>query len=106
MGQFYKAVWSLLKIKAMKFLLSFLFFLTALNSFSQSLEQFQSLISAERGFAKISKEKSTKEAFSTSLGDIDLIFLAGPVLGQKLWHEADAGTDMLSTETVFADISS
>ena len=40
------------------------------------------MINAEKGFAKISKEKSTKEAFSTSLSDSGLIFQAGPVLGQ------------------------
>ena len=64
------------------------------------------MINAEKGFAKISKEKSTKEAFSTSLSDSGLIFQAGPVLGQNFCHEAEAGTDMLSRDAVFADISS
>ena len=105
-GVIVSAALSLLKIKDMKLLLTIFFSLAGLISFAQSSEQLQSLINAEKGFAKISKEKSTKEAFSTSLSDIDLIFLAGPVLGQKFWHEAEAGTDMLSREPVFADISS
>lgn len=90
----------------MKILSTIFLLLEGLFSFSQSTGQFQSLINAEKGFAKISREKSTKEAFSTSLSDSGLIFRAGPVLGKKFWQEAEAGTDLLSWEPVFADISS
>ncbi len=64
------------------------------------------MINAEKRIAKISKEKSANEAFSNSLSDNDVILQAGPVLGQKFCHEAEAGTDMLSREAVFADICS
>ena len=75
-------------------------------SFAQPNETLQSLVNAEKAFAQISKDKSTKDAFSTYMSDSGFIFQAGPVLGKKFWQEAEQGTDLLTWEPIFADISS
>lgn len=75
-------------------------------SFAQPGAALQSLVNAEKVFAQTSKNKSTKEAFSTYMSDSGFIFQAGPVLGKKFWQEAEQGTDLLTWEPIFADISS
>ncbi len=40
------------------------------------------------------------------MSDSGFIFQAGPVLGKKFWQEAEQGTDLLTWEPIFADISS
>ena len=59
-----------------------------LISFAQPDAKLQSLVNAEKSFAQTSKDKSTKEAFSTYMSDSGFIFQAGPVLGKKFWREA------------------
>ena len=80
--------------------------LAGLISFAQSELPVQSLINEEKAFARTSKYKSTKEAFSAYMSDSGLIFQSGPVLGKKFWQNAKQGTDLLTWEPVFADISS
>jgi len=90
----------------MKLVLLISVFLVGQASFAQSQLSLQSLVDAEKSFAQTSKDKSTKEAFSTYMSDSGFIFQAGPVLGKKFWQEAEQGTDLLTWEPVFADISS
>jgi ketosteroid isomerase-like protein len=74
--------------------------------YGQPSMQLRSLVKAEREFAQTSKEKSTKEAFTTYMSDSGFIFQSGPVPGKKFWQEAEQGADLLTWEPVFADISS
>jgi ketosteroid isomerase-like protein len=74
--------------------------------YGQTAGHVQSLVNAEKVFAQTSKDKSTKEAFSTCMSDSGLIFKPGPILGRKFWQNAEQGTDLLSWEPVFAAISS
>jgi ketosteroid isomerase-like protein len=74
--------------------------------FAQPDAALQSLVNEEKAFAQTSKDKSTKEAFISYMSDSGFIFQAGPVLGKKFWQEAEQGTDLLSWEPIFADISS
>ena len=85
--------------------INLIFILIPLFSFCQPSNQLQSLINAERTFAQTSKSKSTKEAFVSFLSDSGLIFRPGPILGKKFWQEAKEGSDLLTWEPVFADIS-
>src|SRR5262245_48043700 len=85
--------------------ISMVVLLIPLLSFCQSSKQLQSLIDAERSFAQTSKVKSTREAFVSFLSDSGLIFRPGPILGKKFWQEAKEGSDLLTWEPVFADIS-
>lgn len=90
----------------MKLVLLISVLLIGSTSFAQPDAALQSLVNAEKAFAQASKDKSTKEAFSTYMSDSGFIFQAGPVLGKKFWQEAEQGTDLLTWEPVFADISS
>ena len=74
--------------------------------YGQPSEQLQALVYAERSFAQTSKEKSTKEAFTTYMSDSGFIFKSGPIPGKKFWQDAEQGSDLLTWEPVFADISS
>jgi len=87
------------------FLSAWLLFLTG-AAYGQLSQQLQALVNAERSFAQISKEKSTKEAFITYMSDSGFIFQSGPVPDKKFWQDAEQGTDLLTWEPVFADISS
>ncbi len=82
-----------------------IFLLLPFFSFCQPSKQLQSLIDAEKSFAQTSKAKSTKEAFVSFFSDSGLIFRPGPVLAKKFWQDAKEGSDLLTWEPVFADIS-
>jgi len=82
-----------------------IFLLVPLFSFCQPSKQLQSLIDAEINFAQTSKTKSTKEAFVSFFSDSGLIFRPGPIFGKKFWQEAKEGSDLLTWEPVFAEIS-
>ena len=90
----------------MKLILLICVLLSGSASFTQSSLSLQSLVNAEKAFAQTSKDKSTKEAFSTYMSDSGFIFQSGPLLGKKFWQDAEQGTDLLTWEPVFADISS
>lgn len=77
-------------------------FLTHFLSAQSALE---SLVSAEKSFAKLSAETSTKNAFIHFLGDSSIIFRPTPVLGKVFWEAAEEGTDLLTWEPLFADVS-
>ena len=83
-----------------------IFLLFPLRSLCQMSKELQSLVDSERSFARTSKETSTRQAFISFLADSALIFRDGPVLGKKFWQEAKDGSDLLTWEPVFADISS
>lgn len=82
-----------------------LLLLLVLHSYAQQEVALQALVNAEKSFAQLSREKSTKEAFSSFMGDSGLIFQSGPVLGKKFWQHAQQGTDLLTWEPLFASIS-
>lgn len=65
----------------------------------------ESLVSAEKAFAKMSEETNTKNAFVHFLGDSSIIFRPGPVSGKATWEAAEADNDLLSWKPAFADIS-
>ncbi|HKO81956.1 MAG TPA: nuclear transport factor 2 family protein [Chitinophagaceae bacterium] len=90
----------------MKLILLISALMTGSISFAQPNAALQSLVNAEKAFAQTSKDKSTNDAFSAFMSDSGFIFQAGPVLGKKFWMEAEQGTDLLTWEPVFADVSS
>ena len=66
----------------------------------------QAVVEAELSFAKLSKEKSTKEAFMENLHTDGIVFSNGePVNGIELWKKRPATNGMIFWWPVFADIS-
>lgn len=65
----------------------------------------ESLVGAEKAFAKLSEETSTKNAFVHFLGDSSILFRPGPVPGKATWEAAEEENDLLAWKPVFADIS-
>jgi len=66
---------------------------------------FTSLIEAERAFAKMSVEKTTREAFLAFLADESLLFAPGPVPGKMFYRNAPDRPTKLSWAPEFADVS-
>lgn len=66
----------------------------------------QALVDAELAFAKLSKDKSTREAFLEHLANDGIIFSNGePVNGIDTWKRRPAGNGTMFWWPVFADIS-
>ena len=66
----------------------------------------QEVVEAELAFAKLSKEKNTKEAFLEYMASDAVVFTNGePVNGVELWKKKPATNGMLYWWPVFADIS-
>lgn len=65
----------------------------------------ESLVNAEKAFARKSAETSTKAAFLSFLADSSIIFRPGPVEGKPFWEAAQDDKDMLTWEPTFADVS-
>ncbi len=64
-----------------------------------------SLIESERAFAKMSVEKSTREAFLAFLADESLLFAPGPVPGKMFYRRQPDRPQKLSWAPDFADVS-
>lgn len=66
----------------------------------------QKVVDAEMAFAKMSRDKSTKEAFMEFMAHDAIIFANGePVNGMELWKKRPATNGVLYWWPVFADIS-
>lgn len=66
----------------------------------------QEVVDAEIAFARLSKEKSTREAFLENLAADAIMFFNGePVNGIDLWKKRPATNGMLYWWPVFADVS-
>jgi ketosteroid isomerase-like protein len=89
----------------MKYLAILILVFSTATAYGQLQEKLQTMVDAEKAFANTSKEKSTRAAFTSFLGDSGLIFQKTPVLGKKFWQGAEEGKDMLTWEPVFADIA-
>ncbi len=92
---------------SMKKFLSFatlLLMLTAVHA-QQKTSDLQSLVEAERGFARASVERGTREAFLANLADDSVIFHPHPVNGKKWWSEQKARPGVLSWRPSFAFVS-
>ena len=64
-----------------------------------------SMVAAEHAFAKLAKEKNTKEAFLANLADDSVLF--GPDLtgGKELWKNRPESPSLLSWYPIYADLS-
>ncbi len=65
----------------------------------------QSLVAAERAFAKTSVEQGIKAAFLANLADDAVIFRPGPVAGKKFFNENPPPTAYLNWEPRYADVA-
>ncbi|MFZ1806738.1 MAG: DUF4440 domain-containing protein [Cyclobacteriaceae bacterium] len=66
----------------------------------------QEVVDAETAFAKVSRDKSTKEAFMEFMATDAIVFANGePVNGMELWKKRPATNGVLFWWPVFADIS-
>jgi ketosteroid isomerase-like protein len=65
----------------------------------------RSLVEAERGFAKTSEVKGTREAFLENLADDSVLFHPGPVDGKKWWNEQPVRPGVLSWQPIYASVS-
>ena len=80
-------------------------FLLGIAQLSVAQTALESLVSAEKAFAKMSEETSTKNAFVHFLSDSSILFRPGPVPGKATWEAAEEDNDLLSWKPAFADIS-
>jgi ketosteroid isomerase-like protein len=65
----------------------------------------RSLVEAERGFAKASETKGTREAFLENLADDSVLFHPGPVDGKKWWSDQPVRPGVLSWQPIYASVS-
>lgn len=84
-----------------------LFTLTATVAAQQKVEAnpLQSLIEAERGFARTSVEKGTREAFLANLADDSVIFHPHALNGKKWWSEQQPRPGVLSWRPIYAFVA-
>lgn len=67
--------------------------------------ELQSVVRAEREFARAAAEHGTRAAFLANLADDGIVFSPGPVNGKKSWSERPASPGLLSWEPVYADVA-
>jgi ketosteroid isomerase-like protein len=94
----------------MKNLLSFAALLLMFSSVANAQQEamtndLQSLVEAERGFARASVEKGTRDAFLANLADDSIVFHPHPVNGKKWWSEQQPRPGVLSWRPIFANVS-
>lgn len=65
----------------------------------------QSLVSAERAFARMSVAKNTRDAFVANLAEDCVMFRPLPVNGYELYHARPVGAARLVWEPVYAEVS-
>jgi ketosteroid isomerase-like protein len=75
------------------------------SAFGQLQTSFDSLVQAERSFARTSISQGVKEAFLSVLADDSVIFRPHAVSGKKWMKENPAPNSQLSWEPEFADIA-
>jgi ketosteroid isomerase-like protein len=66
----------------------------------------QSLVNAELAFARMAKEKNTRDAFLANLIDESISFSPGITKAKPFWEKLQASTDFLYWQPVYADIAS
>lgn len=89
-----------------KILLPLLLMVSIAGAASADLQSdLDSLVAAERAFAKTSEEQGTKAAFLAFLADDSILFRPGPVNGRKWTEERPAPTGLLTWRPVKADIA-
>lgn len=64
-----------------------------------------SMINAERAFARMAAERGTRDAFLAFMADDSIVFAPGPVNGRKSWEPRPKRPGLLSWEPSFADMS-
>ena len=68
--------------------------------------ELQSLVRAEREFAKDAALRGTRAAFLAAIADDGVMFRAsGPVNGKKLWTDSPPRPGLLSWEPIYADVA-
>jgi ketosteroid isomerase-like protein len=72
---------------------------------STALSDWDSLVEAERAFAKTSVVKGTREAFLAFLADDAVLFRPTAVAGKKWIQEHDGPAGLLTWEPVFAEVA-
>ncbi|MFL6232611.1 MAG: YybH family protein [Thermoanaerobaculia bacterium] len=64
-----------------------------------------SLVAAEKAFARTAAEKGTRDAFLAFLADDGLMFQPDPVNGKELWRSRPAPPGLLSWYPVYSEVS-
>jgi ketosteroid isomerase-like protein len=68
--------------------------------------QLQSMVDAEKSFAKFSKEKNMRDAFLANLTDSTILYTKdGPVKGKQIWIDRQPSSNLLFWWPVFVGIS-
>ena len=65
----------------------------------------ESLIAAERGFAKSSVESGMKPAFAAHLAENGIVFRPGPVNGLRAWQSRPLTDAVLEWAPAYAEVS-
>lgn len=81
----------------------FTFFLAQAQEFSN--KNLQSLVEAERAFARMAKEKNTRDAFLANLIDESISFSPSITKAKPFWEKSQPSTDWLYWQPVYADIA-
>lgn len=93
--------------KNMKIILvSILFAIFSINSFSQTNDALVKLVDEEKAFAAMAKAKGNKVAFLEYLSKDAIVFEPGPVNAHEFWSKRPDSPDHYSWFPVYADISS
>lgn len=66
----------------------------------------QSLVDAERAFARAASEKGVRDSFLAFIADDGILYRPGPVNGKKWLTDRPARPGLLTWQPVYADISS
>jgi len=69
---------------------------------AQTQDPLMSLVSAERAFSQMAKEKNTRDAFVNNLTDKSIGFYPGPGSALKYWEAQTAGQEWLYWQPAFA----
>jgi ketosteroid isomerase-like protein len=94
--------------KSLKMLLAVILSALASVVFAQKDErqtQLNSLVQAERDFARTASARGMKEAFLAFAADDGLIFRRTAVNAKETWSHTPAATGLLSWQPIFADVS-
>ena len=64
-----------------------------------------SMVAAEHAFAKLAKEKGTKEAFLANLADDSILFSPNLIAGKELWKNRPDSPSLLTWYPIYAGLS-
>lgn len=87
------------------FAILFLVMFVAGSVFTQQNPDLGKLVEAERAFAQMAREKSTKEAFLYYMADEGVVFEPEAVNAREVWSKRPDSPALLSWEPIWADIS-